>query len=417
MSSGKTKSGLVREPAYILKDIDKAAEIALFYGFQPVKTPKIEKSDIDQAADIISSRPDSIKTAFPRAEEKISLLRTFSTWNLQTEPQPVMVQYKRPVSQLSIKRAADENHYSLDMLGSADSVSEAIAIRTAVAILADHGHDKIIVDINSLGDKYSVMQFEKELVNFSKKYSSSFTPEVKAQLKKDPFDVWRIDNEKLREVREKAPQALSYLSENGVEQFGRVLEYLETLNIPYRINHSLVGHKNYCSHTIFEIRSAAENIPENATGSGSPTEETFAIGTRHNYLAKRIGFKRDMPMVSVNLNFKKAAPVPKLFFKNKPQPKFFFIQFGSIAKLKSLSVIESLRQARIPVHHQLNSDKFIGQLAAAESLKMPFVIIMGQKEALENTAVVRHIPSRSQEVVLLPDLPHYLSKLNTTLLA
>ncbi len=404
MPAATSKSGSVRGPSYILKDLDKTSEIGLFYGFQPVKTPKIEKVDIDQAADLVSNRSENLKVAFPRVEEKISLLRTFQTWNLQTDVQPVMLQYKRPVSQLSIRRTADESHHSLDMIGSFDSISEAIAIRTAIAILADHGHKNIIVDINSIGDKYSIIQFEKELINFTRKYGGDLSADIKLQLKKDPFDVWKIEDEKWREIREKAPQSLSFLSESGVEHFGRVLEYLETLDIPYRINNSLVGNRNYCSHTVFEIKSVPEKEGE--------AEETFAIGTRHNYLAKKVGFKQDTPMVSVNINFKKIAPVPKLFFKNKPQPKFFFIQFGTIAKLKSLSVIESLRQAQIPVHHQLSSDKFMGQLAAAETLKTPFVIIMGQKEAMENTAVVRHVSTRSQEVVLLPDLAHYLTRLN-----
>ena len=33
----KIKIKSVREPAYLSKDLDKAAEISLFYGFQPIK--------------------------------------------------------------------------------------------------------------------------------------------------------------------------------------------------------------------------------------------------------------------------------------------------------------------------------------------------------------------------------------------
>jgi len=400
----KPKSRLTREPSYIVKDLDKAAEIALFYGFQPIKTPKIEKIDFDIANSFVSSRAEITKNAFPRPEEKTSILRSALVWNLPTEPQPVMFQYKRPVSQLSIKRPSDEHHYALDIIGSFESVAEAIAIRTAVAILADHGHEKIIVDINSLGDKNSILQFEKELTNFSKKYGSSMPPEVRQQLKKDPFEVLHCDHEKWREVRDRAPQSLSFLSEQSIEHFREVLEYLETLEIPYRINNSLIGHRHYCSHTIFEIK--------NSEPKESTQDEIFAIGTRHNYIAKRVGFKRDVPMMSVNLNFKKPLATPKIFFKKQKQPRFFFIQFGSIARLKSLTIIESLRQAHIPVYHQLNDNKFVGQLASAESLKTPYVIIMGQKEALEGTVVVRHMPTRSQEIVPVPNLSLYLNKLS-----
>lgn len=398
----KIKIKSVREPAYLSKDLDKAAEISLFYGFQPIKTPKIEKSDIDHAASINSNRTENHKSIFPRAEEKVSLLRSVLLWNMEGGTNPNMFHYKRPLSRISMKQSADELSYSLDIVGSNESVSEAIAIRTAVAILADHGHDKIIIDINSLGDKNSITQFEKELQNFSKKHGVNMPPEVRQQLKKDPFECLRCDHEKWKEVRERAPQSLSYLSEQSIEHFQQVLEYLETLDIPYRINPRLLGQRQYCSHTVFEIKNANET--EGVT-------ETFAVGTRHNYIAKRVGFKRETPLVSVNLSFKKPHATPKLFFKNRPQPKFFFIQFGSIARLKSLSVIESLRQARIPVHHQLSSNKFVGQLTSAESLKTPFVIIMGQKEALENTVVVRHMNTRSQEIVSLPELAIYLSRL------
>lgn len=427
----KIKIRLVREPHYVVKDLDKAGEVALFYGFQPVKTPKIEKSDIDEANSLVSNRGDIQKTAFPRPEEKLSVLRTALSWNILNDNQPVMLHYKRPITQLSIKRSPDELNYSLDIIGAQESIAEAIAIRTAIAILADHGYSKLMVDINSIGDKYSIGQFERELGNFTRKHGTNMPPEVKQQLRKDPFECLKCDHEKWREVRDRVPQSLSFLSEQSIEHFREVLEYMETLDIPYRINPSLVGHRHYCSHTIFEIKSSPEQIitpagsepigtPSTASASPAvsattpataPTEEVYAVGTRHNYLAKRVGFKKDTPIVGVNLSFKKQKVSPKLFFKSKPQAKFFFIQFGSIAKLKSLSVIESLRQARIPVQHLLNSNKFEGQLNRAESLKMPFVIIMGQKEALENSVVVRHLPSRSQEIVPLPHLALYLSKI------
>ncbi len=438
----KTKIGLVREPSYTLKDLDKAAETALFYGFQPVKTPKIEKADIDQAEHLVSTI-EYPKHAFPRPEEKVSMLRNVMEWNLQPNGSPLMLHYRRPTSHLPLKKNSDDRHYSLDIIGAYESISEAIAIRAAVSILADHGLDDVMVDINSIGDKISIAQFERELTNFSKKHGPNMPPEVKQQLKKDPFEVWRCTHEKWMEVRDKAPQSLSYLSEQSVEHFGQVLEYMETLNIPYRINNNLIGHRHFCSHTIFEIKKGPEQTQTSTIASAipgadasllegvketivpnigttaqtitteNPDEEIYAVGTRHNYLARRVGFKRETPVMSINIHIKKPTVAPKLFFKTKPIPKFFFIQFGSIAKLKSLGVIESLRQAHIPVHHQLTNDKFIGQLASAETLNVPYVIIMGQKEALENTVVVRHLPTRSQHIVMLPELPQYLNRLDT----
>ena len=91
--------------------------------------------------------------------------------------------------------------------------------------------------------------------------------------------------------------------------------------------------------------------------------------------------------------------------------KFYFIQLGHDAKLKSLQILETLRQAKIPVYQSLSKDKLLGQIASAEKMQIKYVLIMGQKEALENTVVVRNMDTRSQDTVPLNELVAYLKKL------
>ena len=90
------------------------------------------------------------------------------------------------------------------------------------------------------------------------------------------------------------------------------------------------------------------------------------------------------------------------------KPKIFFIQLSFDAKLKAISVIEILRQARIPMAQSIAKDSLGTQLGLAEKLAVPHTIILGQKEALENTVIVRDMQNRSQEVVPLAKLADYL---------
>jgi hypothetical protein len=53
----------------------------------------------------------------------------------------------------------------------------------------------------------------------------------------------------------------------------------------------------------------------------------------------------------------------------------------------------------------------VGYALNAETLKTPYVIIMGQKEALENAVVVREMNSRSQRIVPIPNLASYLARI------
>ncbi len=93
------------------------------------------------------------------------------------------------------------------------------------------------------------------------------------------------------------------------------------------------------------------------------------------------------------------------------KPKIFFIQLGFSAKLQSLSIIEILRKAKIPVLQSLSKDSLSSQLGAAEKMKIPYTIIMGQKEVIDGTVIIRDMDSRSQEEIKVERLAEYIKKL------
>jgi histidyl-tRNA synthetase len=93
------------------------------------------------------------------------------------------------------------------------------------------------------------------------------------------------------------------------------------------------------------------------------------------------------------------------------KPKVFFVQLGFEAKLKSLTIIEILRKAKIPVEQAISKDGLGSQLGLAEKLGIPYVLIFGQKEALDNTVIVRDMESRSQETIKIENLGDYIKHL------
>lgn len=92
-------------------------------------------------------------------------------------------------------------------------------------------------------------------------------------------------------------------------------------------------------------------------------------------------------------------------------PKFYFIQLGFEAKLKSLNIMETLRKAHISVHQNLSKDGVSQQLETAEKMKIPFAIIFGQKEAMDNTVIIRDMRTQSQDTIKIECLCEYLKKL------
>jgi histidyl-tRNA synthetase len=92
-------------------------------------------------------------------------------------------------------------------------------------------------------------------------------------------------------------------------------------------------------------------------------------------------------------------------------PKVYFIQLGFEAKLKSLCVIEVLRKAKIPVYQSVSKDSLGAQLALAEKMEVPHCIIFGQKEAMDNTVIVRDMKTHSQDTVKIDALSDYIKHL------
>ncbi len=392
---------------YALRELDKIADIASFFGFLPIKTPEITKDDISKAALFRNGdlkRKQDEDYILPQPEEKIAILRTYLEHNMQALPHPLMLYYKKPLARLGEKKKSNTYQCGLDIIGTANSVAEALVIKTLYAILTEQGFDSMYIEINTSGDKDSIARFEREIGAYIRKNTTNIPDDLKTLFKKDALELLRCTDERCAEIREHAPKPMGFLSEPSIQHFKEVLEYLEALNIPYKINENLIGDKTYCSQTIFEIRgNSAKKDQENIL---------LASGCRHNYFSKKIGFKKDIPIMSATICFKKVPEnLYKITIKKIIRPKFYFIQLGFRARLKSLTIIDTLRKARIPVYHSLTKDKFVNQLNTAENLKLSHLIIMGQKEAIEDTVVIRHMDTRVQDTINLSDLSHYLQKL------
>ncbi len=400
-----------RRDYVLFKNASRAEEIALYYGFKPTDIPLITKDDLAQAKHLAESEskprsiPEGNQCYFDICpEEKIALLRLYFEKNMQSLPQPVCLFLEGHFgTNPSKKHAHEESRYTLEMLGTSKSIAEATLIKTAVEILRAEGFENLYLDINSIGDRDSIVRFHKELVIYYRKNLQKLESHCRQTFKRDPFELFECENELCLTLKEEAPKSMAFLSEQSRIHFKEVLEYLESIDIPYRINPYIVGNRLFSTHTIFQIRSLSEK-EENISWP-------LAVGVRYNALSKKLGMRRDLPAIGVTIAYKKKGHVDVRKEVKMKKSKIFFIQLGFDAKLKSLSVIEMLRQEGIAVEQSLSRDKLASQFALAESMRISFSLIMGQKEAMDNTVIVRNMDTRSQETVHIENIVEYLKKL------
>ncbi len=396
---------------YITCDhLDKIGQIPLYYGFLPHQSPDIKKIDLDLAKNLLEGDfIDSLgqdKTSLPlHVEEKIALLRKYAEENMQNLSQPVMLYFKEPFKG-SIKRSTSSySHYcDLEILGNSRSIAEATLIQTARVILKEEGYENICIEINSIGDKDSISKFSKDLTNYYRKHVNDMHAECRQLLKKDPFELLGCQNEKCIKMNEDAPKSMEFLSEPSRTHFQEVLEYLEALDIPYTINNNLISNRKYCTETIFTI------VNMDITKKNR-TQKILAVGVRYDGLSKKIGIKKEIQGVGISLLINNNKPELRKELKKTKKPQASFVQLGFESKLLSLGIIEDLRKVKIQLYLSLSKDRLGAQVSMIEKQHIPFSIIMGKKEALEKTVIVRNTETYAQETVSLCELTDYMKKL------
>jgi histidyl-tRNA synthetase len=398
---------------------EKAQEIAVYYGFKPIEMPILEQTElynrgIGEGTDIMDKEMYSLKTKGGdhlalRPEGTAGIVRAYIEHGMQSEPQPVMLYYYGPFfrhDKPQRGRYRELRQFGLEILGSPKSIADALIISTTYTILQSMGATNATVDINSMGDKESRAVYTKALTAYYRKHINQLPAVDRNRLKTNPLRILDSKEPKTIEINADAPDSISFLNPASKKQFKEVLEFLDEMNIPYRINKNLVRGLDYYTHTVFEI------FEEQTEDSVPPL--TIAAGGRYDNLAKSLGYKKELPGVGVGIGVDRVLEAswckhhsPKIIKK----PKFYFIQLGFDAKLKSLSILEILREAKLPIQQSLSKDSLGAQLGIAERIGVPYTLIFGQKEAIDKTVIVRNMNTRSQDVVPIEKLAQHLKKL------
>lgn len=390
--------------------LDRAAETALYYGFTPLPAPLVitkEDRELARSCGETEAHEGVRETAFaPFIEQKAALLRWCLKKGIADGPLPVLFYSEGPPTPASSRKDGQQTkRLSLDIIGSGKSVNEALLIKTVWTTLKEEGAGEPMLAINSVGDRESLLKFTRELGSYYRRNIHLLPAPCRAALRRDPLLALSCAHEKCKPLNEGAPKAMGFLSEASRVHFKEVLEYIEALEIPYRIDHCLTAGKSFAGETVFELRLSPAAKTD---GSG----ERVCFGFRYNGAAKKIGFHKDIPAIGATMllprSVREIAGARAIRMK---KPRIFFLQLGFDAKLQCLKVVETLRQARIPLYQAVARDKLATQLASAENLKMPYSLIMGQKEAFEDSVIVRDNATRAQETVQIGELVMYLKKL------
>ncbi len=402
---------------------EKAQEIAMYYGFSPISTPVLEHQDVfmktsGEGSDIVDKEMYSFKTKGGdllalRPEGTAAVMRSYIEHGMKALPQPIMKYYFSPMfrhDRPQRGRYRQHHQFGMEIVGSEKAISDALIIQSTLMILRECGAQDLWVDINSIGDRDSRKAYEHELKSYYSKHINELSALDRKRLSTNVLRILDSKEPKTIAVNEDAPDSISFLTQESKKHFKEVLEFLEAMNVPYRINKNLVRGLDYYTNTVFEIMEEREMSDE----EGGSRLLTICGGGRYDYLARTMGHRKDIPGIGVGIGAERVMESP--WWKHltprivKPS-KIYFIKLGQEAQLKSLRILEELRLAKIPVTQSLSKDSLRAQLGQVEKLGLPYALIFGQKEAVDDTVIVRDMEKRSQKEVPIDNLVDYIKKM------
>lgn len=371
-----------------------STDVASFYGFRPMR--EVERV-VAQAAKT-RGRPRTRTTHTFEAAALVCIQCA-----ALTPGEPVLAFYATPApTPMPVGLLARETgEFGLQAVGTSETVGEILLLRTVITIFAEWGMPVSRVRVNALGDRDSQMRFMRELSLFVRKHAERLQPEHRNEILADPSLLLRIASEAHEELRTEAPRPLTFLSEKSRSYFRSVLEHLEELGTPYELDDTLVGDERL-PHVVF-----AFDLPQ------GDTTVIAALGGRYDDYLREHARRRDSVGVGASIFFRKKGAAVKNFttVPTPPKPRIYFAQLGLRAKLQGLKVISALRDARVPVVQSFDAAHLSMQLKAAQECGVSHLLIMGQREALDGTIIVRSMQNSAQSTISLGEIPRFLKSL------
>lgn len=393
----------------------KAFKLADTYGFQAIKTPSLESLDLYKKSsrrgddkDIYSVDGDKGEKAVLRPELTQGIIRSYIENNPELENKAARLfsygsVFRKEKLQSGCYR--ESTQFNMEVIGARKPMVEASLIYIASRLLTSLDID-FQIQINSLGDAACRKEYCLKLTNFYKEggKKSKLCSACKLSLTKNCLSLLDCKNDACIKLREEAPQIADCLSLESRDFFTKTLEILDELKIPYNFNPYLVRGFNYYNDVVFEIWSINKD--------GSLNNQALAGGGRYDNLVENLGGP-SLPSAGLALGIERIISKIKdkaTLTKKQEKDIVFIAQLSDPAKLKSMLLAEELLAAGFNIKQSLVTDSLKEQLEDAAKMEAKLCLILGKKEIMDGTILMREVDSGAQETVVFKKIKERLTK-------
>ncbi len=398
---------------YFQKVYSVCENIANFYGFKKIDTPILEDTNLYSkgtglTTDIVQKQMYTLRTKGGdyltlRPEFTPGIVRAYIGHGMKNLPQPVKLYSIGPVfrhEKAQAGRYRQFHQFNLEVIGDGSPVIDAQIIQVFYNILFELKLKNLIIGINNIGDNQCRPYYKKLLLSYFRGRVESLCVDCRRRLKESPLRILDCKEEKCQRIISQAPQIIDHLCNECHRHFKSVLEFLDEIELPYHLNPYLVRGLDYYTKTVFEIFLES---PKKTEDKEQFARNALVGGGRYDSLVKLLGGE-DEKASGGALGIERVISVMKakeIKFPKSAGAPVFLAQLGTMAKRKSLRLLEDFRKAKIQVAESFGKDSLKAQLTMADRIGAKYTLLLGQKEALEGSIIIRDMKTGRQETVKL----------------
>jgi len=399
---------------HLYRALDRAVKE---FGFRRIELPMVEYADlykrtIGDGTDIIDKELYEFTTrggdrVALRPELTAGLVRAFIENGMHVQSKPIklfscgsLFRYDRPQA----GRYREHKQANFDVFGESDPVLDAQLIQMANRVLSGVGLKKVRFLVNTLGSDSDRVEYRKLLVAYLRSKRAALCTDCAERLKKNPLRILDCKADGCREVIASSPHMIDHLSAESHDHFKYLLEYLDELEVPYAIDPFLVRGLDYYNDTVFEVvcESDCEGKAPFSLGGGGRYDGL--VGNMGGGQIAAIGFGLGLDRIVLEMQKQNT----KIYCE--PKPRVFLVQLGEMAKKKSLKLFEYLEKNGILMAESFGRGSLKAQLRSASKAGSEITIILGQKEVMDQTVIVKNMKTGSQETVPQDKLVEFVKK-------
>lgn len=370
----------------------KARAVGQYYGFTPFAALAAEARALP-ASERRASPPSDPAASDPVAATMASFIAQCANAGLLARDaggvrSPLFVWH----TNLAPGRAAPKRLLiQFHAIGTERSLAEAVVIRALSALAADLYHAEPLVRVNSMGDRETRARYARELGVFFKR-RAALLPEACTELAAtDALGAARLAV--ANGCADLVPFATEYLSDASRKRFEELLEHLEATGTAYELARDLMTSGEHWNDACFEVMVGGERV---------------AWGSRYHELARRV-LGEPLAAVGAVLQVESAPSAEPLAGQFAPaKTRFVFVHIGDEAKRLSLTLAEDFRKAHVPLTQDIGVESLIEQMRYVEKKNPAYVLVMGRKEALAGTVILRDRATQEETILPLTNLPERL---------